>query len=315
MKDQILSVSLIVLLDHAEERISSLYENIVRHLEATEKSFELIFVDDGSRDKTYALLQEISQKDARVRVIRMRARFGEAAAFDAGLKNSRGEKVLFITERVRVNVSQLSNLLSALNESYDFVVGRRYPRRDSVLNRWVSRWFNGLVNRISKLDLQDINSGVFAAKRSVFESLPTYGDLFNFLPVLAAQQGYKLTEVDIEQMPGTFRTSRYFSEYIRRLLDIVTVFFLTRYSKKPIHFMGFLGMIFFFSGLIIELYLFVYRIFQFGPIAGRPLLILGALLLIIGIQMVSIGLLGEMIIFTHAGEIEEYNIEEIINNE
>ena len=313
MKDQILSVSLIVLLDHAEERISSLYENIVRHLEATEKSFELIFVDDGSRDKTYALLQEISQKDARVRVIRMRARFGEAAAFDAGLKNSRGEKVLFITERVRVNVSQLSNLLSALNESCDFVVGRRYPRRDSMLNRWVSRWFNGLVNRISKLDLQDINSGVFAAKRSVFESLPTYGDLFNFLPVLAAQQGYKLTEVDIEQMPGTFRTSRYFSEYIRRLLDIVTVFFLTRYSKKPIHFMGFLGMIFFFSGLIIELYLFVYRIFQFGPIAGRPLLILGALLLIIGIQMVSIGLLGEMIIFTHAGEIEEYNIEEILN--
>ena len=140
-----------------------------------------------------------------------------------------------------------------------------------------------------------------------------YGDLYNFIPVLTAQQGYKVGEATIAQMPGSFRTSRYPREYLRRLLDIVTVFFLTRYAKKPIHFLGFVGTLLMLAGGVIELYLFIYRILGMGPIAGRPLLILGALLLVIGIQMISIGLLGEMLIFTHAGDIEEYNIASVID--
>jgi hypothetical protein len=133
-----------------------------------------------------------------------------------------------------------------------------------------------------------------------------------FIPVLAARQGYKVAEEQIEQLPGTFRKSVHVAEYIQRLLDIITVIFLTKYSKKPLHFLGFFGMIFTVAGLAMNLYLFVYRILGFGAIAGRPLLLLGALLLVIGLQMISIGLIGEMIIYTHAREIKEYNIETVI---
>ena len=144
------------------------------------------------------------------------------------------------------------------------------------------------------------------------ENIQIYGGLSQFIPVLAKKQGYKIAEEKIEQLSGKFRKSRFVSEYLQRSLDILTVLFLTKYSKKPIHFLGFLGGVFTALGGIIELYLFFYRILGYGPIAGRPLLLAGALLLVIGIQMVAMGLIGEMIIFTHAGDIKEYNIEEIL---
>jgi len=207
---------------------------------------------------------------------------------------------------------QVPNLIKPLDEGFDLFVGWRHPPRDSKLNLFVSKFFNFMINKVASLKLHDINSGIFAAKKEVLENISLYGDLNNFVPVLATKQGYKVTEEKIEQLPGWFRKSRYPSEYIRRFLDIITVFFLTRYSKKPIHFLGFVGAVFTISGIVINLYLFIYRILQLGPIAGRPMLLLGALLLIIGIQMVSIGLIGEMIIFTHAKEVKEYNIEEIV---
>jgi hypothetical protein len=170
-----------------------------------------------------------------------------------------------------------------------------------------------MARKISKIKIHDMNSGFFAARREVLEHISFYGDLHTFIPVLAAQQGYRVDEEKVEQLPGVFRKSKYLGEYFQRLLDILTVFFLSRYSKKPIHFLGLVGSIFVGIGFAIEMYLFIYRILGIGGIAGRPLLILGALMLVIGIQMISIGLLGEMIIFTHAGEIEEYNIEKTIN--
>ena len=150
------------------------------------------------------------------------------------------------------------------------------------------------------------------ARRDVLENVPLYGDLNNFIPLLALRQGYKVAEEKIEQMPGKFRQSRYVNDYLQRFLDIITVIFLKNYSKKPLHFLGFVGAIFTIIGGGINLYLFVYRILGFGAIAGRPLLLLGALLLVIGIQMISIGLVGEMVIFTHAKDIKEYNIEKIL---
>lgn len=309
------SNALIISVYNLSASVEAVYQDLTEAMDRVRGSSEIVFVDDASTDDTYTLLVELARKDPNLRVIKMRTSFGEAAALDAGLRHSFGERIVFISGRVRVNVEQIPGLITALEQGHDLVIGRRYPRRDSRINRWISGLFNWIVSRICKVRLRDINSGVFASKRSVFDKIAVYGDLNNFIAVLASQQGYRLTEVDIEQLPGTFRMSRYPREYVRRLLDIVTVFFLTRYSKKPIHFMGFLGAIFFLIGLGIELYLFIYRILQMGPIAGRPLIILGALLLVIGIQLISIGLLGEMIIFTHAGDIEEYNIENILNED
>lgn len=307
------AVSVIVALYNSGSFIDELLDGLGNSLRAYDASYEIVCVDDGSSDDTSARIKTKILDNPHLKLIRMRSEFGEASALDAGLKAATGDKILYLTSRVRINPNQVASLLRELDDGKDLVVGWRYPRQDSKLNHIVSKLFNVIINAFAKLNLHDINSGVLAARREVLESIPVYGDLNNFIPVLAVRQGYKIDEKKIEQLPGKFRNSRYVSEYIRRFLDIVAVIFLTRYSKRPIHFLGFVGAIFAISGVIINLYLFVYRILQFGPIAGRPMLLLGSLLLVIGIQMISIGLIGEMIIFTHAKEIKEYNIEEIVS--
>ncbi len=306
-------ISVLISLYNFSENVESLYASLVGVLESRGSSFEIVCVDDGSQDTTLQKLIVLANQDARLRVIRMRDTFGEASALEAALRYSAGSKIIYLSGRVRVNPNTLPMLLDKLESGVDLVMGWRWPRRDFLVNRMISWLFNRLASRLSKVRLHDINSGVFTARREVLERISVYGDMINFIPVLASQQGYRIAEIKVEQLTGSFRMSRYPTEYVQRFLDIITVFFLTRYSKKPIHLMGFFGTFFLLTGLIIESYLGIYRILGMGPIAGRPLLILGALLLVIGIQMITIGLLGEMIIFTHAGEIEEYNIEEIIN--
>ncbi|MFO7888928.1 MAG: glycosyltransferase [bacterium] len=305
-------ISFIASIYNIEDTVESLYKSSKKMLEHLTDTYEMIFVDDGSNDKTCHRLKGISENDQNVKIIRMRSVFGEACALDAGLKYSDGGKIIFYSGRVMVNLKDIDELIKKLSSGHDLVVGWRSPRKDSSINKMVSFLFNKLVSVLSGCRLHDINSGIIVSYRYVFDNISFYGNLYNFIPVLSLQQGYKVAEEKIEQIPGSYRTSRNPKEYLRRMLDIVTVFFLTKYSKKPIHFLGLLGTIFIVLGMIIELYLFFYRIFLIGPIAGRPLLILGALLLVIGIQMISIGLIGEMIIFTHAGDIKEYNIKEVI---
>ena len=306
-------LSTIVSLYNFAEDVETLYVSLIESMEEMRESFELVFIDDGSTDATYEKLDALARKDRRVRIVRMRSTFGEASALDAGLRYSTGERIVYLSGRVRVNSAEIPRFLETLAEGKDLIVGWRFPRRDYFLNRFVSWIFNRMVSRMSKVKLHDINSGIIVTFRSVLERVSFYGDLYNFIPVLAGQQGYLVAEMKIEQLSGSFRKSKYPREYVKRFLDIITVFFLSRYAKKPIHFLGFMGTILVLAGMGIEIYLFIYRILQIGGIAGRPLLVLGALLLVIGIQMISIGLLGEMLIFTHAGEIEEYNIQEIIN--
>lgn len=305
-------VSVIVPTFNNGNDVPAMYHALRQGLENYGETFELIFIDDASTDNTYAQLLDIAKKDRQVKLIRMRTSFGETSALDAGLRHALGERLIFATARVHVNMQSLPRLLKKLDDGFDLVVGWRTPRQDGGVNRLVSRLFNWLMQKQGKLQLHDINSSVIATHRSVFENITFYGNLNVFIPVLAARQGYKVAEEQIEQLPGNFRKSVHISEYIQRLLDIITVIFLTKYSKKPLHFLGFFGMIFTVAGLAMNLYLFVYRILGFGAIAGRPLLLLGALLLVIGLQMISIGLIGEMIIYTHAREIKEYNIETVI---
>ncbi len=307
-------VSFVVILRDNETDVDDVVRGLRDLVSGLDVEAEVIFVDDGSRDRTFEKLSRALMNFDLARAVRLRSQSGEAAALDAGLSQSTGGVVVYFTARVRPNPAQLSALVKKIDEGYDLVVGWRYPRRDSRLNQVISRLFNGIVAWLTGLKLHDINSGVFAARREVLEAIPFYGDLNNFIAVMADRLGYKIAEVQIEQLPGKFRQSRYVREYLQRLLDIITVIFLTRYSKKPLHFLGFLGAVFSLVGGVISAYLFFYRLFGFGGIAGRPLMLLGALLLVIGIQMISIGLLGEMIIFTHARDIREYSIEEIISN-
>jgi glycosyltransferase involved in cell wall biosynthesis len=305
--------SVIVLTRNNRDEIAGLHREITAALSVWTQPHELIYVDDGSTDGTWAELAAISQADAKVKVARMRSSFGEASALDAGVQIASGAVLLYFTCRVRIKPADALNLLHQIEAGEDVVIGVRHPRADSGLNRIVSRAFNSLTNRMTKLHLHDVNSGVLALRREVLDHVPYYGTLNAFLPVLAHRQGYHIAEGNVEQLPGWFDQSRYPKNYIRRTLDLVSVLFLSKYSKKPLHFLGFIGALFTLLGAGINLYLFIYRILGFGGIAGKPMLLLGAILFIIGIQMISIGLLAEMIIFTHAKEIKDYNIEEIIN--
>jgi len=305
-------MTVIVAVQNFEESLDETYLSLKQNLEPLDHSLEIVFVDDGSSDKTWDHLRAISEKDAAVKAIRLRADSGEAAAFDAGLKNSDGDEIIFMSSRKRIDPAGLPNLLNKLDQGFHLVIGWRHHRADSKLNQVISKGFNWLVKKLYRVKLNDVNSGVFVAKREIFEEVPIYGDMNIFVPVLAARKGFKVGEEKIGQLTGSFRQSKFISEYIQRILDVITVIFLMNYSKRPLHFLGFLGFIFTFAGVFINLYLFIDRMTGVEGIAGRPMLLLGALLLVIGIQMISIGLIGEIIIFTHAHDLKEYSIEEIL---
>jgi glycosyltransferase involved in cell wall biosynthesis len=312
IESQGIKISVIVAFYNLEEDVEDYLRTLKSTLDCLSQRYEIILVDDNSQDGTYPKLLRIAQKYQSIRLIKMRSRFGEASAFEAGYRLSLGQQVIFYTTRVRPDVKDLPKLLAKLDQGYDLVIGWRSPRQDGLLNRFISRMFNFITKMFSKLQLNDINSGILVMNRDVLENIQIYGGLNQFIPILAKKQGYRITEKKIAQLPGTFRKSKSISEYLQRSLDILTVIFLSKYSKKPIHFLGFVGGVLTLFGGIIDLYLFFYRMLGYGSIAGRPLLLLGALSLVIGIQMIAMGLIGEMIIFTHAGDIKEYNIEEII---
>ncbi len=305
-------VSVIAAVHNQEGELVSLHDELYDMLQLYGKPFEIIYVDDGSSDGSWRELLSITHNNPEAKAVKLRTNFGEASVLDAGMQVAAGESIVYFTCRVKINATSLVDLLKKLDAGSDIVIGLRHPRRDSLLNQIVSKVFNFLTNRMTKIRLHDINSGVLATKRSVLENVPFYGTLSAFLPVLAHRQGYKVAEVKIEQLPGHFNQSLYPKNYIRRFLDLISVIFLSKYSKKPLHFLGFFGAVFALVGAGINIYLFFYRIMGIGGIAGKPMLLLGTMLFIIGVQFISIGLLGEIIIFTHAKNIKDYNIEEII---
>ena len=304
-------VTVIIAVKNQRDYIEQLDTDLHLALEATGQDYEIIYVDDGSKDDSWALMKELREESPRTKAIKLRTAFGESSVLEAAMEHTKGDRIVFYTSRVRANALDLGRLISRLDDA-DVVIGVRYPRRDSGLNQLVSKTFNNITNRLTQLNLHDINSGIIAVKREVLESVPFYGALNTFLPVLASRQGYRIAEEKIEQLHGKFDQSLKPKDYVRRFLDLISVIFLSKYSKKPLHFLGFLGAIFTAVGAMIDLYLFFYRLLGFGGIAGRPMLLLGTVLLVIGLQMIAIGLLGEMIIFTHARQIREYNIEKIL---
>lgn len=308
-----IKLSVIVAVQDISEKLEWLNSQLCRVLSSCESTYEIIYVDDGSTDTSWRVLQSLSKQNSFTRIIKLRTAFGESSVLEAALEIARGQNILFYTAGIGVNPSDLIKVIKKLDSDIDVVIGARSPRKDSYINRLVSRLFNFFTNRLTKLHLKDINSGVLATRRDVLEHVPFYGSLNTFIPVMAHNQGYKITEINVEQLSGNYKRSLHPRDYVRRLLDLISVIFLSRYTKKPLHFLGFLGVLFAGIGAIIDVYLFFYRLFGFGGIAGRPVLLLGMVLLVIGLQMIAIGLLGEMIIFTHARDIQEYNIEEIID--
>ncbi|MBN1540996.1 glycosyltransferase [candidate division KSB1 bacterium] len=308
------AVSVIVSVADELDYVQTFHKKLLLWMQERQPSAEVIYVLNGSFPAVRRELESFVASDRRVKVIRFRSSFGEAAVLDAALELAQSERILYLTCRVRIDPDDVIRLSEKLESGPDMVVGVRTGRQDSRLNQWVSHLFNWIAGRITHLQLQDINSGVFVVRRQVLSSVPFYGNLNIFLPVMAQRQGFRIGEEPVAQLKGKFRTSFNPGDYMRRALDLISVVFLRNYTKKPLHFLGFLGLMFMAIGAAIDIYLFFYRLLGFGGIAGKPLLLLGTILFIIGIQMISIGLLGEIIIYTHAREIQDYNIEEIVES-
>lgn len=306
-------LSIIVL--YTERRyddVTTLFYKYKRGAIATNLLYEIIYVLDGNFPEVVEALKDLKAKGEQFTIIQLAKYFGEATALNIALEHARGEMVLTLSAFEQVAAEEIPRVLEGLGES-DMVLAQRWPRKDALFNRVQSKILNWLLGLVSDLPMHDAGCNVRAFKRAVIDEIHIYGEQHRFLPILAHQRGFTVREVKVAQAEAD-RFRRIYSPgiYVRRLLDFLTIFFLARFTKKPLRFFGLLGTTVFVVGLVITLYLIVERLLGV-PLTNRPALLLSSLLMILGIQILAIGLIGEMIVFTHAKELKEYTVAEIIN--
>jgi dolichol-phosphate mannosyltransferase len=299
------SISVVVPVHNEERTVALLFEELQAALEPLDRPWEVLFVDDGSVDGTFAALTRLHSQHEEVRVVRLRRNFGKAAALQAGFIQSRGEVVVTIDGDLQDDPAEIPRLLAKLEEGFDLVSGWKTRRQDSRRRRWLSKIFNFTASRMSGLHLHDMNCGFKAYRSEVVKGLRLYGELHRFIPVLAHYRGYRIAELPVNHRPRNHGRSRYGVErYLRGFFDLLSVSFLGRYGHRPLHLFGGLGLLLGLSGTGILLYLTGVKIAG-EAIGKRPLLILGVLLVVVGIQLFSLGLLSEMIISHHEERADE----------
>jgi glycosyltransferase involved in cell wall biosynthesis len=310
--DNSVQISAIVPVGDRQSPVEDLYLQYKEGLSALDVPYELIFVLDGPRPQFALGLEKLAANGERFTVVTLTRSFGEATALMVGFEHASAPIIVTLPAYLQIVSSEIRKLVGAL-DSADVAVGHRHPRAGGWLEGVRRRTFHGLLGGITGVKFQDLGCSARALRRKVLEEIPLYGDQQRFLPVLADRQGFKVREVNVQQSDYDRRTSAYRPRtYARGFLDIFTVFFLVRFTKKPLRFFGMIGVITFMLGALTLLYLVVQRAFFSMPLADRPAMLLSSLLVVLGIQIFALGLLGELIIFTHAGNIKGYQVERVI---
>ncbi len=292
-------ISVVVPVYNEERSVALLFDELRSTLDGVGEPWEAVFVDDGSTDGTFGALTRLHAGSQQVRVVRLRRNFGKAAALAAGFAQARGEVVVTIDGDLQDDPSEIPRLLAKLDEGFDLVSGWKARRQDPWTRRLLSRIFNVVVGRISGIRLHDVNCGFKAYRAEVVRGLPLYGELHRFLPALAHYRGYRIAELPVNHRPRAHGRSRYGLErYLRGFLDLLTVSFMGRYRHRPLHLFGGLGLLLGALGMAVLVYLTVVKIGGHA-IGQRPLLTLGVLLVVVGLQFFSLGLIGEMITSHH----------------
>ena len=301
---------------HDEERsVALLYDELRSALEPLGSEWEAIFVDDGSSDGTFAALTRLHNGAGNVRVVRLRRNFGKAAALVAGFDQARGDTVVTLDGDLQDDPAEIPRLLAKLDEGFDLVSGWKTQRRDPLSRRILSRLFNSVTSRFSGVRLHDMNCGLKAYRAEVVHGLRLYGELHRFIPVLAHYRGFRIAELPVNHRPREHGRSRYGIErYLRGFLDLVTVSFIGRYRHRPLHLFGGFGLGLMVIGIGILIYLTVDKALGHA-IGGRPLLTLGVLLVVVGMQFFSLGLISEMITSHHEERAQERERAELLVDE
>jgi dolichol-phosphate mannosyltransferase len=310
-------ISVVVPVCDEEASVGPLFEELRAALDVLDREWEVLFVDDGSTDGTFAALTQLHAREPAVRIVRLRRNFGKASALAAGFAEAAGDVVITIDGDGQDDPAEIGRLLAKLDEGFDLVSGWKARRRDPWRRRIVSRIFNAVTGRVSGLRLHDLNCGLKAYRAEVLRGLRLYGELHRFIPVLAHYRGFRVAELPVAHRPREHGRSRYGVErYLRGFFDLLTVTFMGRYRYRPLHLFGGVGLFLGLVGFLLLAYLTVVKLTGHA-IGQRPLLTLGVLLVVVGIQLFSLGLVGELVTSLHeerAGDRErvEALVDEIV---
>ena len=296
-----LALSVVIPLYNEEESIPSLYTRLTTALEEYGRPFEAIIIDDGSSDRSFELLADIARKDTRYKIIRLRRNFGQTAAFSAGFDAARGDVIITMDADLQNDPADIPLLMSKIEEGYDIVSGWRKDRQDRFLDRKLpSMIANRMISNVTDVRLHDYGCSLKAYRRDLLQHVRLYGEMHRFIPALAVQVGGTVTEVPVNHHARQYGSSKYgISRTVRVMLDLITVWFLGTYATRPIHVFGGLGLLSTFLGVLLGVYLTFVKLFMHENIGSRPLLMLAVLLVVVGVQLITMGLLGEMIIRTY----------------
>lgn len=312
-----LGISVVVPIYNEEESARPLYDALSAQLEQLGTTYEIIFVDDGSRDGTFAVLQALHEADPHVRVVRFRRNFGKTPALVAGFSHVRGDIVFTMDADLQDDPSEIPLFLHKLAEGYDLVSGWKYPRHDPPTKTIPSFFFNRMVGATTGVKLHDMNCGFKAYRREILDEVKLYGELHRFIPVLAHQRGFRVTEVKVRHHKRKYGKSKFGARrFMRGFLDLLMVLFLMSYLRTPLRLFGVIGLLSFLIGFVIDLYVVLDRYLPFGsqqPIHDRPLLFVGIVFLIFGVSFILTGLQSEMIRHFAYRPTDEYSVRQVLD--
>lgn len=312
-------ISVVIPIYNEEENLPILYEKLKKVLDTLGKEYEIILVNDGSTDRSWEIIKKLSEKDPHVVGVNFRKNFGQTAAMSAGFETAQGDIIITMDGDLQNDPEDIPKLLEVLNQGYDIVSGWRKERKDAFLSRTLpSRIANWLISKVTGVHLHDYGCSLKAYRAEVAKNLDFYGEMHRFLPALSKAIGAKVTEIPVKHHPRIYGKSKYgISRTFKVLLDLILVKFLLDYRTKPLRVLGGWGAVLLVIGLVVLLYLVGLKIFTGADIGNRPLLIFGTLFVLSGIQLISTGIVAELITRTYyesQGK-RPYIIKEIIRNQ
>lgn len=306
-------ISIVIPLLNEEESVPELFSLIREVMRTMWNKYEIIFVDDGSTDTSYKVLSGLhADHPAIVKVIRFRKNYGKSAALSAGFKEAQGDLIITMDADLQDDPKEIPSLVETLGDSYDLISGWKKKRHDSAVFTFPSRIANAVTSMLTGLRIHDLNCGLKVYRSEVAKELKIYGDLYRYIPILVHQAGFRVGEKVVQHHPRKFGHSKYtIGKFYRGFLDLLTILYTAKYIRRPLHLFGVWGLVSFIAGTLIDGWLIIERLRGETSLSNRPLFLVGFFFIIIGVQFISLGLLGEMI-SRHERNEESYSIRELL---